>query len=291
MAYTIFSDSACNLPGRFLQELDIQIVSFPYEIDGQSVRSALNPDDFDGHAFYEKMRNHARLKTSLINADTFATAFRPFLAAGQDIIYIGLSSGVSGTVQSATMAKEMLEEEFPQRKVVILDSKGAGLGEGLLACRAADFRKQGLSLDAALPMLEEDRDNLCEFFTVDDLMYLRHTGRISGVTALMGTALNIKPLLRGDEEGHIVMCGKSRGRKKAIDELMALYTKRAVNPQLQRVFISHGDCLEDAQALAEKVRQAAEPKELTICIHEPMTGSHVGPGMLALFFIGDSRKP
>lgn len=291
MAYSIFSDSACNLPGKFLRELDIQVVPFPYMIDGQSVKSSVSPDDFDGHAFYEKMRSHAQLKTSLINADTFATAFRPFLQEGNDILYVGLSSGVSGTMQSADIAKALLEEEFPQRKIVLVDSKGAGLGEGLLACRAADFRRQGLSLEAALPMLEEERDNLCEFFTVDDLMYLRHTGRVSGVTALMGTALNIKPLLRGDEEGHIVMCGKCRGRKKAIDELASLYAKRAVSPETQRVFISHGDCLAEAETLARKIRQIAEPKELTICIHEPMTGSHVGPGMLALFFIGDSRKP
>ena len=291
MAFLVFSDSACNLPGRFLTELDIHIVPFSYELDGELIPCADSPDDFDGHAYYEKMRNRAVVKTSLLNADAFISAFRPSLEAGQDIVYVGLSSGISGTLQSAHMAAQALMEEFPQRQVAILDSKGAGLGQGLLACRAADRRDEGLSLSEAMPLLEEERDRLCEFFTVGDLMHLRSTGRLSGVTALLGTVLQIKPLLRGDEEGHIVVCGKSRGRKKAISDLAALYKKRVKNPEVQRVFISHGDCLEDAELLGEMVKEIAAPKELIISIHEPLTGAHVGPGMLALFFLGDSRQP
>lgn len=291
MSYIVFSDSACNLPGRLLRELDIHIIPFSYELDGELIQCDDSPDDFDGHAYYEKMRNRAEVKTSLLNVDAFVRAFRPYAEAGQDILYTGLSSGVSGTIQSARQAARELMEEFPQRQIAVLDSLGAGLGEGLLTCRAADRRNEGLSLAEAMPLLEEERDRLCEFFTVGDLMYLRHTGRLSGVVALVGTILQVKPLLRGDEEGHIVLCGKSRGRKKAVADLVALYKKRVRSPETQRVFISHGDCPEDAALLAEGVQKVAPPKELIVSIHEPQTGSHVGPGMLSVFFLGDSRQP
>lgn len=291
MSFAVFTDSACNLPGQLLKELDIHVICFSYEMDGVLVPCAESPDNFDGHAYYEKLRNRSKVKTSLLNADIFERAFRPYLEAGQDLVYIGLSSGISGTFQSARMAMDTLREEFPQCYLGALDSMGAGLGEGLLACRAADRRNEGLSLEAAMPLLEEERDRLCEFFTVGDLMHLRNTGRLSGAVALVGSLLQIKPLLRGDEEGHIVLCGSCRGRKKAISELAKLYEKKVVSPETQRVFISHGDCLEDAEALAQKIREIAEPKELIISMHEPLTGAHVGPEMLSVFFLGDNRKP
>lgn len=291
MSFAVFTDSACNLPGRILKELEIHVVCFSYEMDGVIVPCAESPDDFDGHAYYEKLRNRSKVKTSLLNADTFERAFRPYLEAGQDLVYVGLSSGISGTFQSARMAMDTLREEFPERYLGALDSMGAGLGEGLLACRAADRRNEGLSLQAAMPLLEAERDRLCEFFTVGDLMHLRNTGRLSGAVALVGALLQIKPILRGDEEGHIVLCGSSRGRKKAIGDLAKLYEKKVVSPENQRVFISHGDCLEDAELLAQKIREIAEPRELIISMHEPLTGAHVGPEMLSVFFLGDNRKP
>lgn len=291
MAFIIFSDSGCNLPEKYLKDLGIEVIPFSYTLDGQLIQCDKSPDHFDGHAFYEKMRNRAEVKTSLLSPGAFQQAFRPVLAAGSDILYIGLSSGISGTIHSAHLAAESLMEEFPGRVVAILDSLGAGMGEGLLACRASDLRSQGLTLAEALPILEDERDHLCEFFTVDDLMYLKSTGRVSGVTALVGTILQIKPLLRGDETGHIVVCGKSRGRKKAIADIIALYQKRVKNPETQRVFISHGDCPQDAEALADGIRKAAPPKELIVAMHEPLTGAHVGPGMLSVFFLGDSRQP
>ena len=289
MSFILFSDSGSNLPQRKLRELDIHIIPFTYEIDGETIVCAESPDGFDGKSFYDRLRNGAKTKTSLLNIDDFLRAFRPWVEKGHDVMYVGLSSGVSGTFQSSFLAAQELMEEFPERKICVVDSKGAGLGTGILTCKAADYRNEGFSVTEAAERLREDVENLCEYFTVDDLMFLKRTGRVSGVTAAVGTVLQIKPLLRGDEEGRIVVCGKIRGRKRAIDTLVAKYAEKAVSAETERVAISHGDCLDEALLLAEKIKEVAKPKELILMIHEPQTGTHVGPGMLAVFFFGNGR--
>ena len=202
MSFAIFSDSSCNLPKAQLEEFQVQIISSSYEREGKLITCPPYPEDFDGHEYYNFLRNKGVVKTSLIPAAQMEDAFRPVLAAGEDVLYITLSSGISGTVASGLQAAQALMEEFPQRQVRVLDSMGAGFGIGLLLGRASDDRKAGLNLDQTYASLERDRDNLCEFFTVDDLMFLRRTGRLSGVTATLGTMLQLKPLLRGDETGH-----------------------------------------------------------------------------------------
>lgn len=289
MSYTLFVDSGSNLPARKLRELDIHVIPFSFEMDGVLSQCPEYPDGFDGHLYYTRLREGASVKTSLINTDTFYQRFLPEIQAGRDVMYVGISSGISGTIQAATLAAQELMEQYPERHVQIVDSMGAGLGTGLVACKAADYRNDGLSVEQAAIKLAYDRDNLCEYFTVDNLMFLRRTGRVSGVTATIGTMLQIKPMLRGDENGKIVVCGKIRGRKRAITELAEVYARKAVNPEHQRVAISHGDCLEEAQRLAERLREIAPPKELILSIHEPLTGAHVGPGMLAVFFFGSGR--
>ena len=289
MSFAIFSDSSCNLPKAQLEEFQVQIISSSYEREGKLITCPPYPEDFDGHEYYNFLRNKGVVKTSLIPAAQMEDAFRPVLAAGEDVLYITLSSGISGTVASGLQAAQALMEEFPQRQVRVLDSMGAGFGIGLLLGRASDDRKAGLNLDQTYASLERDRDNLCEFFTVDDLMFLRRTGRLSGVTATLGTMLQLKPLLRGDETGHITVFNKVRGRKRAVETLGELYRKRVCSPETQRVYNSHGDCPEDAEQLARMVQEIAPPKELIVCLHEPLTGAHVGPGMLALFFLGKGR--
>lgn len=289
MSYTLFVDSGSNLPARKLQELSIHVIPFSYELNGTLHTCPEYPDGFDGRHYYEQLRQGAVVKTSLISSGAFYDAFRPTVAAGSDLMYVGISSGISGTVQSALAAAEQLMDEFPARRVRVVDSMGAGLGTGILACRAADYQAEGLDIDRAVKQLEQDRLGLCEYFTVDNLMFLKRTGRVSGVTAAIGTMLQIKPMLRGDEDGKIVVCGKIRGRKRAITELTEIYAKKVVDAGNQRVAISHGDCLEEAQKLAEQIRAVAKPKELILSMHEPLTGAHVGPGMLAVFFFGDGR--
>ncbi|HIT34035.1 MAG TPA: DegV family protein [Candidatus Faecousia intestinigallinarum] len=289
MSFAIFTDSCSNLPGRLLRSLDIRVMPCAYSIGEKQVSYNGDIDHFQAKEHYDLLRAGQVITTTLINSGTFAESFRPALEEGLDIVYVGISSGVSGTYQAASIAALELKEEFPQRAVYTVDSLGAGLGTGLLACRAADHRKQGLSAAETAEKLLEERAGLCEFFTVDSLHYLRRSGRISAATAAVGTMLNIKPLLRGDEEGHIVSCGKYRGRKKAVEAILQKYADLAVDPENSRVAITHGDCLADAQALAEQVRAIAAPGELIVCPHEPFTGSHVGPGMLALFFFGRHR--
>lgn len=289
MSFYLFADTGSNLPQRKLQELEIHVIPFTYEMDGKLITCPLYPDGFDGHSYYNHLRKGGAVKTSLINTGEFVAAFRPVLEAGHDILYIGISAGISGTVQSALVAAGQLMEEFPERRIEVVDSMGAGLGTGLLVCKAADYRNAGMSLAEVKRKLDSDVPFLCEYFTVDDLMFLRRTGRVSGASALLGSMLQIKPVLRGDETGHIVVCDKIRGRKRTVAELASLYAKKAVNAAQERVAISHGDCLEDAQALADKIRQIAQPRELILSMHEPLTGAHVGPGMLGLFFFGTSR--
>ena len=289
MPFALFTDSFSNLPGRILTQLQIRVLPCTYRLDGKNVSYNGDIESFNSKKFYNLMRAGKSVTTSLLNVSVFLEHMRPALEQGEDVVYVGLSGSVSGTYQSATIAAEQLREEFPGRTVRMVDSMGAGLGTGILTCLGADFRNQGKTADEAADELEKARAHLCEYFTVDDLRYLRGTGRISAAAAAIGSMLNIKPLLRGDEAGYIVSCGKCRGRKKAMEAILEKYAKKVVNPGSQRVAISHGDCPEEAEELARRVREIAQPGELIICPHEPFTGSHVGPGMLALFFFGDSR--
>lgn len=289
MSFTIFTDGCSNLPGQILSSLDIRVLPCSYTMDGVPGVYAGEIDAFDTHDFYEKLRNGSEMKTSLLNTHLFLTHFRPELEKGLDVIYVGMSSGISGTVQAARIAVEELKDAFPDRTVRVVDSLGAGFGTGLLTCRASDLRAEGKTAAEAADILDKEVGQLLQFFTVDDLNFLKRTGRVSGATAAIGTMLHIKPLLWGDPTGHIVACGKYRGRKRAVDAIVEQYRTRAVNTQNQRVAISHGDCPEEAQKLAERICEICRPKELIIYPHEPFTGAHVGPGMLALFFFGESR--
>lgn len=289
MSFVVFTDGCSNLPGRILTGLDIRVLPCSYMMDDMPGTYDGNLEAFDSHAFYDKLRAGSMLKTSLLNSHLFMSYFRPELEQGLDLVYVGMSSGISGTIQAARIAAEELEAEFPGRAVRVVDSLGAGFGPGLLACRAADLRSEGKTATEAADILDAEVPHLLQYFTVDDLNFLKRTGRVSGATAAIGTVLNIKPLLWGDPTGHIVALQKCRGRKKAVDAIVELYRKRAIHPENQRIAISHGDCPEEAQALAERVCARAQPKELILCPHEPFTGAHVGPGMLALFFFGEER--
>lgn len=289
MSFAIYTDGCSNLPGRLIRQYQIQLLPCYYTMDGVPGVYTGDVDHFDAHAYYDGLRAGKKVTTSLINTQEFLDAFRPELQAGRDVVYLGLSAGISGTIQAGRIAAEELEGEFPGRHVRIVDSMGAGMGVGLLTCRAGAYREQGLDACETADRLDQDRLHLAEYFTVGDLMFLRNTGRISHAVAALGTVLNIKPLLRGDEEGHITSTAKCRGRKKAIETIAQRYADLVVDAENQMVAISHGDCLADAQRLAELVTAKAKPKELLIVPHEPFTGSHVGPDMLALFFFGTGR--
>lgn len=289
MPFAIFVDGSSNLPGRLLRELTIEILPCSYTMNGQPSTYDGSLDSFDAHEYYDMLRQGGRVQTSLLNTQLFLDSFRPVLERGEDVLYFSMSSGISGTCHAARIAAEELLEEFPERTVRVVDSLGSGFGTGLMACKAADLRAAGKSAAETADIMDADAQNTLQFFTVDDLNFLKRTGRVSGATAMIGTVLNIKPVLWGDPNGHITARGKYRGCKKAMAAIVEEYRSRVEDAENQRVAISHGDCLEEAQALADMICAVAKPRELIIAPHEPFTGAHVGPGMLALFFHGKKR--
>ena len=289
MSFAIFVDGSANLPGRLLRELTIEILPCSYTMNGQPSTYDGSLDSFDAHEYYDMLRQGGRVQTSLLNTQLFLDSFRPVLERGEDVLYFSMSSGISGTCHAARIAAEELLEDFPARTVRVVDSLGSGFGTGLMACKAADLRAAGKSAAETADIMDADAQNTLQFFTVDDLNFLKRTGRVSGATAMIGTVLNIKPVLWGDPNGHITARGKYRGRKKAMAAIVEEYRSRVEDAENQRVAISHGDCMEEAQALADMICAVAKPRELIIAPHEPFTGAHVGPGMLALFFHGKKR--
>lgn len=286
MSFAVFADGSANLPKEMLE--GISLLPCEYTMDGKPVTYWGDVDHFDGHSFYESLRKGHVASTSLLNTQLFLDHFTPVLEKGLDIIYVSMSSGISGTYNAATAAAAELMETFKDRFVHIVDSMGCGFGNGLLAVQAAELSRDGTDAREAARILDVDVPHICQYFTVDDLNFLKRTGRVSGVSAAIGTILNIKPILYGDHTGHIVSCSKVRCRKKAIEAVVRKYQEKRLDIR-QRICISHGDCLEDARTLADLVEQVTPGMPITICQHEPFSGAHVGPGMLALFFRGKER--
>ena len=215
--------------------------------------------------------------------------FTPFLEDGDDILYIGFSSGLSGSVQSALIAMGQLKEQFPKRKVFVVDTLAASLGEGLLVHYALGNQQKGMNIEANAKWLEEHKLKLAHWFTVDNLNYLRRGGRISATTAIIGTMLSIKPVMHMDDEGHLVAVSKTRGRKQSLKALVDEMSKLVVHPENQDIFISHGDCLEDAEYVGSLIQERFPVKSITYHEVGPVIGSHTGPGVVALFFMGLNR--
>ena len=285
--FEVFADGTANLPGNMLK--GISLLPCEYTINGKTEVYSGDVDSFNGHEFYEGIKKGNVIHTSLLNTHLFISRFEPILKKGLDVIYISMSSGISGTYNAAVNAARELMETYKDRFVHIVDSLGCGFGNGLLTIRAAKLSLQGMATREAASILDDEVQHTCQYFTVDDLNYLKSTGRVSGVTAMIGSVLNIKPILFGDETGHIISCAKVRGRRKSIEELARKYDEKRVRSGEQTVFISHGDCLEDAEMLAGLIEKITPEVTVTICQHEPFSGSHVGPGMLGLFFRGNER--
>ena len=287
MSFAVFADGSANLP-RYMLE-GIQLLPCEYTVDGKPETYWGDVDHFDGHAFYEGLKNGRVVRTTLLNTQLFMSRFAPYLTQGTDVIYISMSSGISGTYNAAKIAAEELMDFYKGRFVHIVDSLGCGFGNGLLAVRAAKLSREGVDAREAARILDEEVPHTCQYFTVDDLNFLKNTGRVSGVTAKIATVLNIKPILFGDSTGHIISCSKVRGRKKSIEALAKMYEEKREQVQDLPICISHGDCLEDAQFLAGLVKAITPDVTINICMHEPFSGAHVGPGMLGLFFRGVER--
>lgn len=281
----LFTDTSANLPVEIIDEYGIEVVPFSYTIDGVEY---IPEREFDGKAFYAAMRAGSEVKTSMVNTGTFIERFKTALDAGKDVLYIGMSGGISGTANAALMAKQELDEEYPDRKIVVIDTLAASLGEGLFVIKAAEQLKDGVALDAIEETIRAQVPSMCQSFTVDDLKYLKNTGRVSGAAAIIGNVLSIHPILIGDYEGKIVVKAKVRGMKRTLDALAERYAELALS-KTETIGIAHADNEEGKAYLVQRLRdKGLTGKCLSVC-YEPVTGSHVGPGTVALFFFGTDR--
>ena len=286
--FRIVTDTSSNLPTAYLQAENITVIPFTFHTESGE-QSCMDTASFDAKAFYTAMRNGEKVTTSQIPPQRFVDNIRPMLENGEDALFVSMSSGISGSYASSKIAANQLAEEFPERKMLTVDTYSASLAEGIVVMRAVECRKEGLSIDETYQILRALRHRIAQIFTVGDLRYLKRTGRLSNLEAAVGTVLQIKPLLKGDPEGKIVCFAKVRGRQRAIEEMAKRYEELVVSPETQTVCISHADCEADAQILASMLRRSKPPKDILIVDYEPVTGSHVGPGALALFFVSDDN--
>lgn len=288
--YVISTDTSCDFPLEYVQEHQLPLVTLFYSIDGVSGSNGC-PNAEELKNFYDKMRAGAQTKTQQASIEDTEQVFREVAQQGKDLLHIAFSSGLSGTANAARLAAENIMEEFPDRKIVVIDSLCASLGQGLLVDYAIGQREQGKTLEETAQWVQEHIQNLCHLFTVEDLKYLQRGGRISKTTALVGTMIGIKPVLHVDEEGKLVPIAKVRGRKASVQALVQKMEENigSFRQQKQTIFISHGDCLEDAKALAQMVKEKFGYDDFLINNVGPTIGSHSGPGTLALFFLGEKR--
>ena len=284
--YVLLTDSCCDLTKEQLAALDVQYLPLELIMDeGDPVYG----DEIDIKEFYTRLRQKGSVTTSAASFERFMEFFEGFLSEGKDVLYLGFSSGLSGTYNAAFVASQELTEKYPERKVLTVDTLCASLGQGLFVHLAAKERLAGMSIDDLYAWAKEKRHHLCHWFTVDDLFFLKRGGRVNAATAVMGTMLSIKPVLHVDFKGKLVNVSKARGRKAALDTLVENMKKTITAPETQVTYICHGDCLADAEYVAEKMKSELGIPEVIIGYTGPVIAAHSGPGTLAVFYMGTER--
>ncbi len=284
--YLIITDSSCDLPADYAKELGVKVIKLEFIVEGEEAKQN---DAMDEKQFYELLRSGKMVTTSAIAMDRFVAEVEPELMDGKDVLYIGFSSGLSSTYTAGFVGAKELSEKYPDRKIYTVDTLAASMGQGLLVWYAVNMKKEGKTIEEVRDFIEENKLKLAHWFTVNDLFFLKRGGRVSAATAIVGTMLNIKPVMHVDDEGHLIKVTTARGRKNAINALFEKAKQTAIEPAGQTMFISHGDCIEDAEYLAEKLKSELSVKEVIISYVGPVIGAHSGPGTLALFFIGTNR--
>lgn len=286
--YVITTDNTADLPYSYYKQHDIEYMYLTYQMEGETYGKK---NELEYKDFYERMRKGSMPTTSQVNSEEAKEVLRPILAQGKDILHLAFSSGLSGSYNSVRMAAEELREEFPDRKIVVIDSLCASLGEGLFVDKAVEMKEEGKSLEENAAWLEENKLNFCHVFTVDDLFHLHRGGRVSKVAAVVGTMINLKPLLHVDNEGHLIPLKNVRGRRKSLSGLVTMMEERIGDwkDKNTKIFISHGDCQEDAEYVAKLVREKFGYETFLINTIGATIGAHAGPGTVALFFLGEYR--
>ena len=285
--YVIVTDSSADLADGMVKELGVEVLPLSFTVQGKTYHNYPDDREMDPKVFYKMLRDGEMATTSAVNVAEYTATLEPLLQAGKDVLVLAFSSGLSTTYQSSVIAVNELSEQYPDRKIYTVDTLCASLGQGLLVWHAVREQRRGQSIEAVRDWVEENKLRLCHWFTVDDLHFLKRGGRISAATAVVGTMLSIKPVLHVDDEGHLISMGKARGRGASLTALVDHMEQTATD--VDTVFISHGDCLADAEKVAADVRNRFGTKDVVINNVGPVIGAHSGPGTLALFFLGTKR--
>lgn len=287
--FVIITDSSADLSAQMAQQAGVEVLPLSFNIQGRTYHNYPDNREMDPALFYDMLRAGELATTAAVNVGEYVQAMESFLEQGRDVLVLAFSSGLSGTYNSSRLAVEELQEKYPQRKIYTVDTLCASLGQGLLVWLAAQQRKEGKSIEEVRDWVEANKLSLCHQFTVDDLHFLKRGGRISATTAVVGSMLQIKPVLHVDDEGHLINIGKARGRHASLKALVDKMEKTVTEEGKKTVFISHGDCLKDAETVAEMVRQRFGTQDIRINYVGPVIGAHSGPGTLALFYLGTQR--
>ena len=285
--FVIVTDSSADLPASLVQELGVEVLPLSFTVQGKTYHNYPDDREMDPKVFYKMLRDGEMATTSAVNVAEYTATLEPLLQAGKDVLVLAFSSGLSTTYQSSVIAVNELSEQYPDRKIYTVDTLCASLGQGLLVWHAVREQRRGQSIEAVRDWVEENKLRLCHWFTVDDLHFLKRGGRISAATAVVGTMLSIKPVLHVDDEGHLISMGKARGRGASLTALVDHMEQTATD--VDTVFISHGDCLADAEKVAADVRKRFGTRDVVINTIGPVIGAHAGPGTVALFFLGTKR--
>ncbi|MCR5672074.1 MAG: DegV family protein [Butyrivibrio sp.] len=291
MSFAIVSDTSCNVPMRLLTPADVKLVPFSFypKDHEEELQHCFDIDSFDGPGYYNEILSGRLYNTSQVSPGDYVECISEYAKRGLDVLYVGMSSGISGSYNSSLVALNDLQEQFPDRKFYMLDTKAASLGQGIVLLKAIELRDSGMNIDDCYKELERISKCVYQIFTVDSLRHLQRTGRLSNAAMILGTVLNIKPILRGNEHGQIINIDKVRGSKKAIQAMAAAYDRLVKDAGSQIVGIAHANNQEDTDYLIELLNKNNPPKEILSVCYEPVTGSHVGPGTVALFFLGDEN--
>ena len=287
--YVILTDSSADLSMEMVRQAEVEVLPLSFTIQGRTYQNFPDDRELPSDQFYKLLRAGEAATTAAVNVAQFEERMEPFLRAGKDVLLLAFSSGLSATFQSAKVAAEELSEKYPERRVYAVDTLCASLGQGLLVVNAAKKKREGASIEELRDWAEERRLHLCHWFTVDDLHFLKRGGRVSAATAVVGTMLQIKPVLHVDDEGHLINMSKARGRAASLTALVDKLAETAENPGGDTVFISHGDCLADAQRVAEDIKKRFGNTDVHLNTIGPVIGAHAGPGTVALFFWGKQR--
>lgn len=287
--YVLITDSSADLSQEMVQELGVTVLPLSFTIQGKTYRNYPDNREMDLPLFYDMLRAGELATTSAVNVAEYTQAVEPILQEGKDVLILAFSSGLSSTYQASVLAAGELREKYPDRKIYTVDTLCASLGQGLLVYLAAQEQRKGKSIEEVRDWAEETKLHLCHQFTVDDLHFLKRGGRISATTAVVGSMLQIKPVLHVDNEGHLINIGKARGRQASLKALVDKMEKTVTEESRKTVFISHGDCRKDAVTVADMVRERFGTQDIRINFVGPVIGAHSGPGTLALFYLGTER--